>query len=138
MLVLSPRMVRFGGKTWANVSLVAVDRVATRTGVEWGDRGPHVVFADVAEQRVNARVVVELDADDVGSPVPGDAGLLSFYTSLSGSESGRVRVSMQAVVTGVSHELSLKRGVVRTVDLVGVSSDGAADPVGVVSVGAES
>ncbi|NUQ69174.1 MAG: hypothetical protein HUU18_12985 [Phycisphaerales bacterium] len=138
MLVLSPRSVRFGGKTWENVALVAVDRVATRQSVEWGDRGPHVVFADVAAQRVNVRVVLDMSGDDVGAPLPGETGLLTFYTARSASESGRVRVSLQAVVTGVSHEISLKRGVARTLDFVGVSSDGAADPVSVVAVGAES
>lgn len=137
MLVMNPRMVRFGAKAWENVALVAVDRVGARTVAEFSDSGPHVVYADVPEQRVNVRVVVDLGDDDVGSPVPGDAGLLSFATSRSGSEAGRVRVSLQAVVTGVSHELSLKRGVVRTVEFVGVSSDGAQDPVSVVAIGAD-
>lgn len=137
MLVLNPRRVVFAGTEWPGVTLVAVDREATRVAVEWGDAGPHPTFADVTEQRVGVRVVIELGDEDVGSPVPGAAGTLSFHTSRSGSEGGRRRVSMSAVVTGVSHELSLKRGAVRTIDLVAVSADGAADPVTLADTGAE-
>lgn len=86
---------------------------------------------------MNVRVVVELSDDDVGAPVPGESATLSFHTSKGASEAGRKKVSLVAVVTGVTHELSLKRGAVRQIDLVAVSSDGAADPVNVVNEGAE-
>ncbi len=137
MLLLNPRRVRFGNESWEDVTAMTVDRRAVRTVVEWSDEGPHAVLADVPRQRVNLRVVQQVSREDIGTPRPGQEGLLVAYTSPAGSEGGRRRVSCMAVVTAVTHELSLSRGAVRTVELVAVSGSGAADPIVVEEAGAE-
>jgi hypothetical protein len=137
MLLLNPRRVRFGNEAWEDVTALVVDRRAARTVVEWSDEGPYAVLADVPRQRVTLRVVQQIAREDIGAPRPGQEGLLVAYTSPTGSEGGRRRVRCQAVVTAVSHELSLSRGAVRTVDLVAVSGSGAADPIMVEDAGAE-
>jgi hypothetical protein len=129
VLLLNPRVVKFGGASWEGVAAVVIDRSAARLAEEWGDSGPYATFADVPEQRVRVRVVQELSGDDVGSPRPGDEGTLEFFTSPARSDGGRRRVSIACVVLGVEHEVSLKKGALRTVTLAAVSSDGAADPV---------
>lgn len=129
MLLLNPRSVSFGGAVWEDVSAVVIDRAAARAIKEWSDTGPYLVLADVPEQVVTVRVVQQVARDDVGVPVPGEAGELVFHTSPSGADSPRKRVRAQCVVMDVTHELSLKNGAVRTVKLLAVSGDGAADPV---------
>ena len=131
MLILNPRSVKFGGATWDDVTMVAVDREAHRHVQEWGDLGPHAVVVDVPEQRVRVRVVRNVGAGDIDVPRPGDAATLTLYTAPAGNELRRRRVSCAAVVLGVSHQLS-SAGATRTVTLIAVSSDGAADPVSVV------
>lgn len=131
MLLLNPRSVRFDGTEWEDVSAVVVDRSAARSMKEWSDLGPHVVLADVPEQVVSLRVVQQVARDDVGTPVPSEAGELVFFTSPAGGDTPRKKVTVQCVVTDVTHELSLKNGAVRTVKLLAVSSDGVADPVSV-------
>lgn len=129
MLVLNPREVTFDGESWEDVSAVTVDREAARTIESWSDLGPHLAFADVPERRVVIRVVQVLDSDSLLSVAPGDAGELSFYASHGATDSGRKRVEADVVVTKVQHEVSQKRGAVRTVTCVAVSSDGAVDPI---------
>ncbi|MBM4108995.1 MAG: hypothetical protein FJ255_09355 [Phycisphaerae bacterium] len=138
MLLLNPRRVRFGSEAWEDVTAMVIDRRAARTVLEWSDEGPHAVLADVPRQRVGIRVVQQVAREDVSSPRPGDEALLVAYTSPAGSEGGRRRVSCFAVVVGVSHELSLSRGAVRTVELVAVSASGGADPIVVEDAGAQS
>jgi hypothetical protein len=133
MLILNPQHVVFGSVVLEKVSLVAVERVGARVIVEWGDGGPHVQFADVVEQRVNVRVVQEVDVV-VDAPRPGDLGTLSFVASMSGADAGRRRVSATAVVTGVGYEVGRGAGGAmprahRVLNFVLVSSNGAADPV---------
>jgi hypothetical protein len=129
MLILNPREVSFANDTWPNVTLVAIDRTSTRLAVNWTDNGPHPTFADAPEQRVDVQVVMDVEREDVDVPRPGEQGTLTLVTSPTASDAARRQVSMTAVVTGVSHELSLKRGATRTVDLIALSSDGATDPV---------
>ena len=129
MLILNPRVVRFGGRVWEDVSAVVVDRQATRAVTEWSDLGPHAVLVDAPEQTVTVRVVQQVARDDVGTPVPGELAELSFFTAPAGGDTPRWRVGALCVVTAATHELSLKNGAVRTVRLVALSSDGAADPV---------
>jgi hypothetical protein len=129
MLVLNPKEVEFEGESWADVSAVSVDREAARTVETWSDLGPHLAFADVPERRVVIKVMQELGSDSLLSVAPGDAGELSFYASHGSTDAGRKRVEADVVVTKVQHEVSLKRGAVRTVTCVAVSSDGSADPV---------
>jgi hypothetical protein len=129
MLVLNPRQVSLGEETLEDVGAVVIDRRAEKLVVEWSDFGAHAVYADVAEQRIVVRIVQEVVRADVGGPAPGDEVELAFHTSPTAGDVGRRKVSMTVVVTGVSHELSRKRGAVRTIEAVAISSDGATDPV---------
>ena len=128
MLILNPRQVQFGSSTWEDVTAVSIDRAAHRTVEDWSDLGPYAVLADVPEQKVRVTVVQEVSRDDVNVPRPGESGTLSFFTSPTASDAGRRKVSCQAVVLESRHDLSLKKGAVRTVVLAAVSN-GAADPV---------
>jgi hypothetical protein len=128
MLILNPRQVQFGSSTWEDVTAVWIDRAAHRTVEDWSDLGPYAVLADVPEQKVRVTVVQEVSRDDVNVPRPGESGQLSFFTSPTASDAGRKKVSCQAVVLESRHDLSLKKGAVRTVVLAAVSN-GAADPV---------
>lgn len=134
MLLLHPREVSFGAATWSNVVSVSIERRAEKSFVEFSDGGPHVVLADVPEQRVEVSVVQELLGDDMDVPKPGEEGALVFETSPNSSGAGRKRVSTTAVVLNVKYRVSRKVGSGRTVEFVAVSSDGVADPVTVESV----
>lgn len=131
MLVLNPASVTFGSATWENVTAIVIERAAQKQVTEWSDNGPHPVLADVPEQVVKIRVVSEVVGDDANGPSPGVSGALRAITGRNASDALRRVISATAVVVGVSYEVSLKKGAVRTVDLVAVSSDGAADPVSV-------
>jgi hypothetical protein len=131
VLVLNPRTVTFGAATWANVSSVAIDRQAARLIEEPGDNGPYAVLVDVAEQRVRVKVVQEFTRDEMSAPALGDQATLQFYTAPGLSSAGSRKVSMTAAVIGVEHEVSLKRGATRTIELSAVSSDGRTDPVAI-------
>lgn len=129
MLLLNPRRVMFGSATWGNVASVAIGRSAQRMLVEWSDAGPHAVLADVSEQRVSIEVVQELLGEDMDTPKPGQSGTLTFTTAPTSTDQPLREVTMTAVVESVNYEVSLRRGSVRRVVLVAVSSDGSADPV---------
>ncbi len=129
MLILNPRSVKFGSATWDNVTAVTIDRAAHKTVEDFGDNGPYAVLVDVPEQRVRIGITQEVARDDVASPRPGEAGTLTLYTSPTASDADRRRLMCDVVVLDVSHELSIKKGAIRTVTLAAVSSDGAADPV---------
>jgi hypothetical protein len=129
MLILNPRRVTFGSAVWEGVVAVTIDRAAHRAVEDFGDLGPYAVLVDVPEQRVRIGVVQEVARDDLGVPRPGDAGVLTLFTSPTASDAGRRKLSCAAVVLDVSHEVSIKKGAIRTVSLAAVSSDGAADPV---------
>lgn len=133
MLLLNPRVVKFAGAVWEGVVSVAVDRAAHRTVEEWSDAGPYATLADVPEQRVRITVVQELTRGDVGAPRPGESGTLAFHTSPGAADTGRKRIAATAVVLSVAHELSLRKGALRTVVFAAVSSDGAADPISVTA-----
>jgi len=134
VLLLNPRSVVFGSATWSGVTSVSVDRDAERLVSELGASGPHVVLADVPEQRVRVKVVQEMDGDDLAAPEPGEMAAMSFTASANASGAGQTEVSLTAVVTGVRYEVSRRGGAVRTVSLIAVSSDGVADPVVVSEV----
>ncbi len=129
MLLLNPRTVRFGAATWNDIVAVAIDRSPHRVALEWGDLGPHLTLADVPEQKVTIKVVQDVARDDINAPSPGEEGALSFFTAPASTGAGRKKVSATAVVTEVTHEVSLKVGARRTVTLVAISPDGAADPI---------
>ncbi len=129
MLVLNPWLVTFNQQTWQNVTAVLLNRTAAKENVEWSDMGPHVAMADVPEQRITIKVIQTLDADDLDAAKPADAGTLTLHTSPAASDARRKRISAQVVITRVEHEISLKRGAVRTVTMVAISTDGLTDPI---------
>jgi len=131
MLALNPRRVEFAGDTWGNVSSVAISRNAETLIAEWSDAGPHVVLADVPEQRVTVEVVQSLLGEDMDEPKPGAMGTLSFETGRSSTDASTDTVSMTAVVERVWYEVSVSRGSSRRVRLLAVSADGQTDPVSV-------
>lgn len=134
MLVLNPSLVKFGATSWADVTSVQIDRSADKVVVERGDFGPHITLADVPEQRIAVRVTRELLRDDISTPKPSQQAELVLYTSPSASDGLRRRVRVTCVVTGVLHEFvgvrgARQRGAVQIISLIGVSSDGAIDPI---------
>ena len=129
MLLLNPRTVRFGSAIWDNIAAIAIDRAAHKTIEDWSEGGPYATLADVPEQKVRITIAQDLARDDISAPRPGDAATLTFYTAPALADSGRKKVSTTAVVLSVQHELSLKKGAIRTITLAAVSADGAADPI---------
>ncbi|GAB4384298.1 MAG: hypothetical protein Kow0022_06430 [Phycisphaerales bacterium] len=132
MLVLHPEQVSFDGQIWDGVESVAIDRLAHRLVLEWSDQGPHMVMADVPEQRVRVAMVQRLTESQITSPLPGASGQLRFEVARSASDAGRVRVTAQVVVGEVRHEVT-RRGGLRSIVFWAISSDGLSDPVSVES-----
>lgn len=128
MLAINPALVMFADQAWPDVALVAIDRTATRLAADWTDTGPHPTFVDAPEQRTEVKVVRAMLRDDLDAPRPGQIGTLTFHASPGGTDAGRVRISVNAVVAAVRHEFTGK-GASRIVQLLAVSPDGASDPV---------
>lgn len=135
MLILNPRDVAFAGGAWADVKLITINRRGTRVVIDWSDEGPHPTFADVPEQRTDITVVMDVQRGDIDGPRPGESGVLVFCTSPTTSSGQRRRVEIAGVITNVEHEVSIKGGAVRTVNLVAVSEDGAEDPISISDAG---
>jgi hypothetical protein len=129
MLILNPRQATFAGAPWPNTTLVAIDRRSTRLALAWSDNGPHPTFADAPEQQTLIQVVMDVEREDLDAPRPGDQGTLTFVTSPTASDASRRRLTTTAVITNVTHELSLKRGSIRTISLIALSPDGSDDPI---------
>jgi len=134
MLILNPAEVTFGAATWSDVTAVSIERRPHREVVEWSDVGPHAVMADVPEQRVDIAVVQTLSRDDLGTPRPSEQAVLAVQVSPTASDVGRKKISATCVIVRVEHDVSGKRGATRTIRLVAISSDGAADPITVTDV----
>lgn len=134
MLLLNPRRVSFGGASWERVTSVAIEPEAVRGITEWGDDGPHVVHADVPEQRVTVTVTQELLGEDMDTPTPGEQETLSFVTARNSSGSRERAVSLIGVIQGVKYRVSKQSGSSRVIELIAVSTDGSADPVDVSAV----
>ena len=143
MLMLVPRVVKFGAITIERVVAVAVDRMAAKSVVEWGDAGPFVVLADVPEQRVTVTVRQVLTREDLADLKPGASGMLVIYTGATAGESGRRKVSGTGVLQSAESEIRGGEGTggaasaMRVLKFVMVSSDGVTDPIVVVDAGAE-
>lgn len=129
MLLLNPRLVQFGPHAWDDVAAVTIDRAAARLAEEWGDLGPHAAFADVPELRTTIRIVQELLRDDLDAPLPGTQDELTLHTSPAWADGGRRKLTARAIITRIEHEVSLKRGAIRTITLLAISEDGADDPI---------
>ena len=130
MLILSPSNVLFGSLACPTVSSIMIDRATTRRIIEWNDDGPHPVFVDCPEQRITITVVQELAQGDLSAPVPGTSATLSFAAALNRSGAGWSRVSVPAVLVGVTHD-SKPRGFIRSLSFIALSPRGDADPVSI-------
>jgi len=130
VLLLNPQLVTFGSLTLDPVALISIDRVAARQVLDWSDAGPYPVLADAPEQRVTIKLVQDL-SQDLSAPRPGDQATLAFHASPTLATATRRKLSCTAVVMSVTHELSLKRGLTRTIELAALSPDGATDPIAV-------
>lgn len=133
MLVLAPESVEFDGDPWSGVESIAIDRTASKEVVDVGDLGPHVVFADVPEQRVSVKVTRKIERSELESVAPGDEGELRFRAGFGRTDAGWSDVTVGVVVTRVDHDFD-RRGVRRVVTMVAVSPDGVTDPVEVEGV----
>lgn len=129
MLILHPRTVSFGTSLWEGVSVVTVDREASRLAIEHDDAGPHALFVDAPEQVTRLKLVQELGREELGSPKPGEVETLTLYTAPSASDARRTRVVALCCVESVTHEVSTKRGTFRTITLIALSPDGETDPI---------
>lgn len=129
MLILHPRTVAFGTALWEGVGVVVVDREAPRMVIEHDDAGPHALFADAPEQVTRVKLVQELGHEELGAPRPGQIEALTFYTAPGASDARRTRVVALCCVESVTHEVSIKRGTLRTVTLIALSPDGVIDPI---------
>jgi hypothetical protein len=129
MLILRPRVVSFGTALWEGVASVVVDREASRLVVEHDDAGPHALFADAPEQVTRVKLVQELGQEELGSPRPGQVETLAFSTAPGASDARCTRVVALCCVESVTHEVSIKRGTVRTITLIALSPDGVIDPI---------
>lgn len=129
MLILNPRLVKFGPATWPDVTLVAIERDTTRLALEWSDRGPHPTFADAPEQRLTIRIIQDAASGDIDTPRPGEQQTLTLYTAPTGADARRRKITAACVITSVAYDLSLTRGTQRRTTLTALSTDGNADPI---------
>lgn len=113
------------------VTHVAVDRRATRLVVEHGPLGPHAAFVDAPEQRVDLALTRRIQPGEPAHAAlrPGAQGVLSFTARAATGDLGGAQVSAAVVLASVEHSIDAKRGFEQTIRMVGVSSDGLADPV---------
>lgn len=132
MIVMRPSEVGFGSDVWEDVERITIDRTGTRVVRGWGNGGSALVFADVGEYQVRARVWQALDRTTLDSPIPGDMGTVRIELD-AGSDAGRRLVRFDGVVESVTHEVSGQRAS-RVLSLIAVSDEGDEDPI-VVSVG---
>ena len=130
MLSLHPHLVTFAGQPWPHVTSIAVDRTANREAVEWSDAGPHAVFADVPEQRIDITVTMQLiSSNGLDAPRPGQTGDLTFYTAPAATDGARQQVTTQATILATTHDLTGKKGATRTIRLIATSPTGSTDPI---------
>jgi hypothetical protein len=129
MLSLHPQSVSFLGTTLSDVEAIAVDRRSSKQTEERTDLGPHLVFADVPEQRVTISITRTLTRDESTTFAPGAQGQLRFTTAPSSSDALRRTFTASAVVLSIEHELSRKAGARQRIALLALSTDGAADPI---------
>lgn len=144
-MVLYPDTVNFADIQWRGVTLVTVDRIATRDIVSFDDSSRHPVFADATQVKTIVKIRSELSGItptvDISQapfnevPMPGTMGLLTC-TLIAGRggqvSGGDTRMSCTAVVMACTHEVQAggkRPGVVRTVILVALLTPGISDPL---------
>ncbi len=133
MLVIRPRVVKFGGGEWDGVVRVAIESSSVEMVEDWDGEGPNLMFADSTRRRTGVSIFQEIDGDDLLSPDPGSESVLVVEVDRGNDADAKV-ISMTAVVQSVSYSFSGGRST-RLVRLVAVSSQGNVDPVSVIGGG---
>lgn len=134
MLVLHPTDVSLLDAPLPGVESIAVSRAATKFIAERTDAGPHPVFADAPEQAVEIIIVRAFDGPQPPGPLPGQQGALLFTGALSGADGPARRVSATVVVRAARIELSRSKGAAQRIELLALSTSGAADPIAITEV----
>ncbi|MGP1345248.1 MAG: hypothetical protein ACTS3F_01090 [Phycisphaerales bacterium] len=134
MIWLNPRGVVFDGAAWDGVRSVSVSRRGEGVVVEYGDAGPHPTFADVPRRRTVLVIERILTGNGAGSAHPSQQGTLSWISAPSLSEGSASQVTASVVITSIEHAVSTKHGMVQRIEAVGVSTDGAADPLAITGL----
>ncbi len=129
MIWLNPQSVTLGTVVLDNVDSVSIDRTAARTALEFTDAGPYPGFVDVPEQRVDVRITRRITASHDTGLRPGDSVLLTMRRAPGASAAGVSRVQASVVIASIEHSMSASRGATQRIEAIGVSSDGASDPV---------
>ena len=134
MLILHPADVTLLGAPLPGVESISVSREAVRFVTERTDAGPHTVFADAPEQAVEITILRAIEGQQPPGPIPGQQGALLFTGALSGADGPARRISATVVVRSARIELSRRKGAGQRIDLLALSTDGAADPITVQEV----
>ncbi len=129
MIFLNPETVSLGSQSLTNVSAIAIDRESARLIDDWSDLGPHLVLADVPEQRVRFQIVRAVTETETAAPRPGDQLALSFRTAPSASALSIRRITATLVITAVRHSIDKRAGATQRIEALASSPTGAADPI---------
>lgn len=135
MLALAPQSVTLFGAPLADVDALAIDRRSSKQTEERTDLGPHLVFADVPEQRVTVSITRTLTRDEASTLRPGQQGELRFTVSPSDSDARRRTFVATVVLLSIDHDLSTRAGAAagagarQRIHAVALSTDGASDPI---------
>lgn len=129
MVILSPPAVVIGTAELRSVESVLINRTPDRLVVEHTDLGPHAAFVDVPERRVTVTIRRRVREDEPSPAKPGDSVALSLTTSESAASGRARRITANAVVTHVTHDIGPNSAVVQTIVLIAFGTDGANDPI---------
>lgn len=131
MLILNPAKLSLLGLEYGSIESVKVNQLAHREVVEWSDAGPHAVFADIPECRVEIEISQRLESgtadQSLDGPKPGQLGAFEVITSPNASQARRRKLSAQCVIKSVRNEAGPRAK--RTITLIALSSDGSTDPI---------
>lgn len=140
MLLIFPRLVRFGAITLNEVYAVAFTRDASSVILEQSDEGPHPVFADTQARRATALVKQSLTREDPTDLIPGALATLTIETASATASGARrthsatamllsAQTDLKAAANGVSGGSASGALATRTLTFVLLSPDGATDPI---------
>lgn len=136
-MILHPSAATFGDLALDNILSVTIERLAAREVVEFSDLGPHVAYADVAEQRIHINVMRRPTPPELGTLRPGDASELVFAAAAGVSDAARIRVRVLCMVREVKYDFNdgsaapggSRASPRQTLTFLALSPEGADDPV---------
>lgn len=135
MIWLNPTNVSLDTVTLEEVRAVAVDQKHDKLIAEYTDNGPHPAFVDVPERRAVIKLRRRILGNENLPIAVGDQRTFQMRTAPSGTSAPGVVLTASVVITAIGYKLERHDGAEQTIDLIAVSSDGAADPVSVVADG---